>query len=56
MPDLVNACDVVLGKIGYGTVSEAVGIEKPRIYVSRPLFAKKSTYSIIYPITVYLLS
>ncbi|CAL3973353.1 unnamed protein product [Diplocarpon coronariae] len=40
-PDLVAAADVVLGKIGYGTVSECVGMNKALIYVLRPMFAEE---------------
>lgn len=56
-PDLVGAADVVLGKIGkminsserqreltwlgYGTVSECVGMNKPLVYVLRPMFAEE---------------
>ncbi|KAH7383476.1 hypothetical protein BKA64DRAFT_538082, partial [Cadophora sp. MPI-SDFR-AT-0126] len=40
-PDLVGAADVVLGKIGYGTVSECVGMQKALIYVLRPMFAEE---------------
>ena len=41
MPDAVVAADVVLGKIGYGTVSECVGIGTPLVYVKRPGFAEE---------------
>ncbi|KAJ5050737.1 uncharacterized protein L3040_002608 [Drepanopeziza brunnea f. sp. 'multigermtubi'] len=40
-PDLVAASNVVLGKIGYGTVSECVGMNKALIYVIRPMFAEE---------------
>ncbi|KAH7330499.1 hypothetical protein BKA65DRAFT_461396 [Rhexocercosporidium sp. MPI-PUGE-AT-0058] len=40
-PDLVWAADVVLGKIGYGTVSECVGMNKALVYVLRPMFAEE---------------
>ncbi|PVH73781.1 hypothetical protein DL98DRAFT_659248 [Cadophora sp. DSE1049] len=40
-PDLVGAADVVLGKIGYGTVSECVGMKKALVYVLRPMFAEE---------------
>ncbi len=39
--DLINAVDVVLGKVGYGTCSEVVAHSKPFIYVSRPLFIEE---------------
>lgn len=41
MPDAVAAADAVLGKIGYGTVSECVGIGTPLVYVKRPGFAEE---------------
>ncbi len=41
MKDLINAADVALGKVGYGTCSEVVAHSKPFIYVSRPLFAEE---------------
>lgn len=41
VPDLVAASDLVLGKIGYGTVSECVGMGKPLLYVARPMFAEE---------------
>ena len=34
--DLVSSCDAVLGKIGYGTVSECVVNGTPLMYVPRP--------------------
>ncbi|KAH9222461.1 hypothetical protein DL95DRAFT_518480 [Leptodontidium sp. 2 PMI_412] len=40
-PDLVGVADVVLGKIGYGTVSECVGMNKALVYVLRPMFAEE---------------
>lgn len=36
--DVVAACDVVLGKPGYGTFSEALAHRKPCLYVPRPDF------------------
>ncbi|RUP47559.1 hypothetical protein BC936DRAFT_145589 [Jimgerdemannia flammicorona] len=41
VPDLVNACDVVLGKLGYGTCSECIGHARPFIYVPRPQFIEE---------------
>lgn len=41
IPDLVSASDLVLGKIGYGTVSECVGMGTPLLYVSREMFAEE---------------
>jgi L-arabinokinase len=35
MPDLVNAVDAVIGKLGYGTVSEILAHDVPMIYVQR---------------------
>ncbi|CZT03985.1 uncharacterized protein RAG0_10586 [Rhynchosporium agropyri] len=40
-PDLVRAADMVLGKIGYGTVSECVGMNTALVYVSRPQFEEE---------------
>ncbi|MEP0775743.1 MAG: hypothetical protein HRF46_15455 [Acidobacteriota bacterium] len=37
-PDLVQAADVVVGKLGYSTVAEVVGMGKPFAYVPRPTF------------------
>ncbi|KAF8969229.1 transmembrane amino acid transporter protein-domain-containing protein [Flammula alnicola] len=41
MPDLTAAGDVLLGKLGYGTVSECVDACTPFVYVSRPLFIEE---------------
>lgn len=41
LPDLINASDLVLGKIGYGTVSEGIGMAKPLLYVRREMFAEE---------------
>ncbi|KAI0264345.1 hypothetical protein BC834DRAFT_882547 [Gloeopeniophorella convolvens] len=41
MPDLMAAGDVLLGKLGYGTVSECVDSCTPFVYVSRPLFVEE---------------
>lgn len=35
VPDLVHAADVVLGKIGYGFVSECISTGTPLVYVPR---------------------
>lgn len=35
VPDLVYAADVVLGKIGYGFVSECISTGTPLVYVPR---------------------
>ncbi|CCG81550.1 protein of unknown function [Taphrina deformans PYCC 5710] len=42
LPDLVGASDLVLGKIGYGTVSECVGMGKPLLFVARDMFAEEA--------------
>ncbi|KAF4613681.1 hypothetical protein D9613_007850 [Agrocybe pediades] len=41
MPDLTAVGDVLLGKLGYGTVSECVDTCTPFVYVSRPLFIEE---------------
>ncbi|KAF9466587.1 transmembrane amino acid transporter protein-domain-containing protein [Collybia nuda] len=41
MPDLTAMSDVLLGKLGYGTVSECVDSCTPFVYVSRPLFIEE---------------
>jgi len=41
MPDLTAVADVLLGKLGYGTVSECVDACTPFVYVSRPLFIEE---------------
>ncbi|TFK40211.1 hypothetical protein BDQ12DRAFT_602020 [Crucibulum laeve] len=41
MPDLTAIGDVLLGKLGYGTVSECVDACTPFVYVSRPLFIEE---------------
>ncbi|KAG7451356.1 uncharacterized protein BT62DRAFT_978168 [Guyanagaster necrorhizus] len=41
MPDLTVAADVLLGKLGYGTVSECVDSATPFVYVSRSLFIEE---------------
>ncbi|KAI8985851.1 hypothetical protein BDB01DRAFT_834639 [Pilobolus umbonatus] len=41
VPDLTNACDVLLGKLGYGTCSECIGHSTPFVYVSRPQFIEE---------------
>jgi hypothetical protein len=43
MPDMIGACDVVLGKLGWGTCSEVIGIGyKPFIYVPRSAFIEEA--------------
>eukprot|EP01117_Protostelium_nocturnum_P007014 TRINITY_DN2511_c0_g1_i4.p1 TRINITY_DN2511_c0_g1~~TRINITY_DN2511_c0_g1_i4.p1 ORF type:complete len:390 (+),score=61.29 TRINITY_DN2511_c0_g1_i4:188-1357(+) len=41
VPDLVEASDVVMGKLGYGTVSECIGHSKPMLYVPRAQFIEE---------------
>ncbi|KAJ3508108.1 hypothetical protein NLJ89_g5938 [Agrocybe chaxingu] len=41
MPDLTAVGDVLLGKLGYGTVSECVDACTSFVYVSRPLFIEE---------------
>jgi len=41
MPDLTAVGDVLLGKLGYGTVSECVDACTPFVYVPRPLFIEE---------------
>ncbi|KAF8525936.1 hypothetical protein BU17DRAFT_83440 [Hysterangium stoloniferum] len=41
MPDLTAVADVVLGKLGYGTVSECIAYATPLVYVPRPLFVEE---------------
>ncbi|KAI0707127.1 hypothetical protein C8Q76DRAFT_629102 [Earliella scabrosa] len=41
MPDLTAAADALLGKLGYGTVSECVDACTPFVYVPRPLFVEE---------------
>ncbi|GAQ77636.1 galactokinase [Klebsormidium nitens] len=40
-PDLINACDCMLGKIGYGTASEALAMKKPFVFVRRDYFSEE---------------
>ncbi|CAL1716937.1 unnamed protein product [Somion occarium] len=41
MPDLTAVADVLLGKLGYGTVSECVDSCTPFVFVPRPLFIEE---------------
>ena len=41
MPDVIAACDVVLGKIGYGSASECLVMKRPLIFVPRANFAEE---------------
>ena len=37
-PDLVNACDAIIGKVGYSTVAEVYHAGVPFAYITRPKF------------------
>ncbi|ORY47340.1 UDP-Glycosyltransferase/glycogen phosphorylase [Rhizoclosmatium globosum] len=41
LPDLIQASDVVVGKLGYGTCSEVVAHQVPIVYVPRPAFVEE---------------
>ena len=41
LPDLINAADCVLGKIGYGFVSECLATKTPLVYISRSHWAEE---------------
>ncbi|KAI0027880.1 hypothetical protein K488DRAFT_60220 [Vararia minispora EC-137] len=41
MPDLMAVADVLLGKLGFGTVAECVDSCTPFVYISRPLFVEE---------------
>jgi L-arabinokinase len=41
IPDLINASDCVLGKIGYGFVSECLTCDTPLVYISRSHWAEE---------------
>ncbi|KAK7031204.1 hypothetical protein VNI00_013620 [Paramarasmius palmivorus] len=41
MPDLTAVADVLLGKLGYGTVAECVDSKTPIVFVPRPLFIEE---------------
>ena len=41
-PDLVAAAEVVVGKLGYSTVAEAVGAGSRMLYVPRPGFRESA--------------
>ncbi|VDC06835.1 unnamed protein product [Peniophora sp. CBMAI 1063] len=41
MPDVMAVGDVLLGKLGYGSVAEAVDSCTPFVFVSRPLFVEE---------------
>jgi L-arabinokinase len=48
VPDLIAASDVVLGKLGYGTVSECLTHRTPLVYVPRSQWPEEE------PLRVYL--
>jgi len=41
-PDLINACDAVVGKLGYGTLAEVYHAGIPFGYISRPSFRESA--------------
>jgi UDP-N-acetylglucosamine:LPS N-acetylglucosamine transferase len=41
-PDLLNACDAVVGKLGYSTLAEAYQAGIPFGYVQRPRFRESA--------------
>ena len=41
MPDVINCADVVVGKIGFGTVGECLSCKTPLVYVKRENFAEE---------------
>ncbi|KAJ3869190.1 hypothetical protein EV359DRAFT_30745 [Lentinula novae-zelandiae] len=41
MPDLTAVADVLLGKLGYGTVAECIDAGTPMVYIPRPLFVEE---------------
>lgn len=42
IPDIIQACDVVLGKCGYGVCSETLALGVPLIYIKRPNFVEEA--------------
>lgn len=42
IPDLVEAADVVFGKLGYGTCSEAISSNRPLVFVHRTHFNEQA--------------
>jgi hypothetical protein len=45
-PDLINACDAVIGKVGYSTVAEAYYAGIPYGYVTRPSFPESDVLAV----------
>ncbi|MBW6472595.1 MAG: hypothetical protein K0B14_05675 [Anaerolineaceae bacterium] len=41
-PDLVNASDIVIGKLGYSTVTEVLSLAKPFLFIGRKNFRESS--------------
>lgn len=41
MPDIIECSDVVLGKVGFGTVGECLSSKTPLVYVKRENFAEE---------------
>ena len=41
IPDIVEASDVLLGKVGYGTVSECLAHRRPLVFVRRSAFGEE---------------
>eukprot|EP00890_Picochlorum_soloecismus_P002911 jgi/Picsp_1/3620/NSC_06457-R1_galactokinase like protein len=41
MPDVINCANVVVGKIGFGTVGECLSCKTPLVYVTRENFAEE---------------
>ena len=44
-PDLVNASDVIIGKLGYSTLAEAYHAGLPYAYIPRPHFRESPAMS-----------
>lgn len=44
-PDLVNACDAVIGKVGYSTLAEIYQVGVPYGYIPRPQFRESAILS-----------
>jgi hypothetical protein len=42
-PDLVNACDALIGKVGYSTVAEVYHAGVPFAYIARPKFRESQS-------------
>lgn len=44
-PDLIEACDMVIGKLGYSTMAEAYSSRVPYMYIPRPRFRETGPMS-----------